>query len=368
MKILHLITTINRGGAENNLKELACGQAKQGEDVYVCYLKGDGYWQEELEKSEVKVLNLGLRFYGDLKPFFKLLKVVDSINPDISIAHMPPSEIYFSLIKAFRNNFNFFCGKHVDAQFYYGPFHRLFAKLCFKLSRGMICISNAVQSYWVSEPYLLKSHPSHVVHYGINASDYRRFDKKQINSLRSDLGLSRQDIVIGSIGRLVPQKDFRTLIKGFAEFFHKTELPIKLVLVGAGPERENLGSYAQIMGVEKEVKFLGFREDIPLLMSCFDIFALSSLYEGLGLVLLEAMASGKPVLASRVSAIPEIVVDGKTGFLFPRGDSNDLCAKLGKLMNFSTREEMGKAGFIRVREKFSLERQLKLISYVLRTI
>jgi glycosyltransferase involved in cell wall biosynthesis len=100
------------------------------------------------------------------------------------------------------------------------------------------------------------------------------------------------------------------------------------------------------------VIFAGFREDVPRIMRSFDLFALTSDFEGFGLVLLEAMSAGKPILATCVSAIPEVVQDGETGFLVPKQDHNAFTSAALRLLDPHLREAMGAAGERRVRELF----------------
>lgn len=92
MKIFHLITTINRGGAENHLLDLALAQKNTGHDVFIFYLKGNGYWKKKLESAGVNTFHLGMRFYGDLVPIFKIRFFLRKFNPDILHAHMPPAD------------------------------------------------------------------------------------------------------------------------------------------------------------------------------------------------------------------------------------------------------------------------------------
>ena len=133
----------------------------------------------------------------------------------------------------------------------------------------------------------------------------------------------------------------------------------RLVIVGVGPLMEELRQLADELGIASHVEWAGFREDIAAVMAGFDIFALTSLYEGLGLVLLEAMAAGVAVAATRVGAIPEVVVDGETGLLVEAGKPAELAAAFQKLSDGTVRARMGEAGRRRVIEHFTLERMWK---------
>ena len=117
-----------------------------------------------------------------------------------------------------------------------------------------------------------------------------------------------------------------------------------------------LKKMAEDLGIANTVKWVGFREDIGNVMNAFDIFALTSAYEGFGLVLLEAMAAGRVVVASNVSAIPEVVLNKKTGFLCPASDSEAFASAFFDLENEELRSQMGEAGKARVEKEFTLEK------------
>ncbi len=113
------------------------------------------------------------------------------------------------------------------------------------------------------------------------------------------------------------------------------------------------------MGVAARVHVLGPRKDVPALMHAMDVFAMPSIWEGFGLVLLEAMAAGRPIVASRVATIPEVVVDGLTGLLVPPGDPLALAEALAELANQpELAARLGQAGRERVRRQFSLEKMV----------
>jgi glycosyltransferase involved in cell wall biosynthesis len=144
---------------------------------------------------------------------------------------------------------------------------------------------------------------------------------------------------------------------------------VALVLVGEGPLRESLKAQVAAAGLESRVYFAGFRRQVRDLMPEFDVFALPSLWEGFGLVLLEAMAAGRAIVASRVSAIPEVVEDGVTGFLVPPGDSDALAEALVTLRRDGVkRERLGIAGAERLRRQFTLERMVERTIEVYRAV
>jgi glycosyltransferase involved in cell wall biosynthesis len=135
---------------------------------------------------------------------------------------------------------------------------------------------------------------------------------------------------------------------------------IRWVFCGDGPERVPLMRQAAELHLDGNVIFTGFRSDIRSVISGLDVFVLPSLMEGLGVSLIEAMAMGKPVVASRVGGIPEIVTDGETGFLVPPGSPEGIVARVGELLlNEGLRNKMGMNGKRVVLQKFTMERMAR---------
>jgi glycosyltransferase involved in cell wall biosynthesis len=132
-----------------------------------------------------------------------------------------------------------------------------------------------------------------------------------------------------------------------------------LLIAGAGDLEDYLRDLALEFGVAERVHVLGARKDVPALMHAIDVFAMPSIWEGFGIVLLEAMAAGRPIVASRVATIPEVVVDGETGVLVPPGAPSALAQALGTLARDAARaKRLGEAGRERLRRQFSIEKMV----------
>jgi glycosyltransferase involved in cell wall biosynthesis len=166
--------------------------------------------------------------------------------------------------------------------------------------------------------------------------------------------LESDDFVGIAVGRLVPVKGYRYLIEAIG--LVKKDTPhIRLVIAGEGSEREALEEQVHAGGLQENVLFLGLRRDIPEILSCGDLFLLSSLNEGFGLVLLEAMAMRLPIVATRVGGIPEVVVDGVTGILVaPANPAVMADAVLGMYRNRKWAKALGNAGYRRARSLFDI--------------
>jgi glycosyltransferase involved in cell wall biosynthesis len=162
----------------------------------------------------------------------------------------------------------------------------------------------------------------------------------------------REAIVIGGIGRLDPVKGYDALIQVVARLV--AEFPnVILALAGSGPDRERLSRIARESGIEPRVRFLGFHADVRPVYQALDVFAMPSLSEALPYAVLEAMASGLPVVGTTVGGVPEMIVPGETGLLVPPCDPNALAESLRVLLrDAGLRARMGAAGRERVMRHF----------------
>lgn len=198
----------------------------------------------------------------------------------------------------------------------------------------------------------LPPHKVVVIHNGIDPD--RFMSERRCAVIEGDRG--DRSVVLGTVARLAPQKGLATLLRAFALLEEQLAgaFDLRLVLVGDGPLLSELKTLARQLGIDRRVIFTGMRRDIPELLHSFDIFVLPSLTEGLPLTVLEAMAAGLPVVASRVGGIPEAVLDGQTGFLVPPGHEAALAGKLGHLVQQPEwRCRMGAAGRQRVLAEFT---------------
>jgi len=166
-----------------------------------------------------------------------------------------------------------------------------------------------------------------LIRYGI---DYPEFSIKEQN-LRKDLGISPNDLVVGMIACLKPQKSPQDFIK-LANLVNKIIPDIKFLLVGDGILRLNIERLIEKLNLKSSVILTGWRRDIPRILSVIDIFILTSLWEGLPIVVLEAMASSRPIVVTHTGGVQEAIIDGKTGFLVPPQDIGKMAERLITLL------------------------------------
>jgi len=248
---------------------------------------------------------------------------------------------------------------HNVDEFYTSPRYAPLAKLSARGLDRIIAISDAVADFLRTNAGL-PADKIERIHYGIDPSPY---DPSAVPPSRRADGDPLKRPTIGVVARLAPQKGHRVLFDALPAV--RDAFPnVVARLIG----HEELSTAAELRanaterGVADLVRFEGFRADIPQVMADLDVFVLPSLWEGFGLVLVEAMAAGRPVVASAVGPIPEIVVNGETGLLVPPGDPAALAGAIVRLLRDPDRAAaMGRAGRTRV------ERELQLGTMVART-
>jgi glycosyltransferase involved in cell wall biosynthesis len=210
-----------------------------------------------------------------------------------------------------------------------------------------IAVSNAVAQQ-LSNSFGIPSDKVKVVY---NCIPFAQFDRPGNHALKKTLSQGTERPLVLTVARLDEQKGHKFLLEAIRQ------VPEGIfVLAGDGPKRAALETQALDLGIADRVLFLGHRPDIPDLLASCDLFVLPSLYEGLPLSILEAMAAGKAVVATAVGGTPEAVLDGITGLLVPPGSPEALANAIRKVLShLELACKMGSAGKARIREEFSVE-------------
>lgn len=340
LKVTHILCFLEQegvsafSGAENHLFMLMDGQKKAGLDVelvMISYGLGAELMDKksELERSGIPVHNFRLKATGgkamhhasEARLIFELAGFLKSRRGRVIHAHMDVAGRVGRIAARMAG-----CGAvvqsfHNDSPYFASPRWRFELGLLDKFTRRTIAISDAVRDHLINNAGL-PAEKIVTVHYGVPPPETSR-DR---NLIRDELGIPRDAFVAGFVGRLHEQKDIPTLIAALEKLPHVTG-----VIIGGGELESSLRALVAKMGLSN-VLFLGYRADAVEIMPSFDVFCLTSRWEGLGLVLIEAMLRGVPIIGSRAGAIPEILGNGKFGALFDTGDS----ARLAELIE-STR-------------------------------
>ncbi len=368
MKILHTITSLDKGGAENHLSILSKEQSKNNNDISIFVSKNSFYWVNFLRKLNIQIYKP--KFFDESNLFFKILKLykdtvyliklINNIKPDILHAHLPYMELvsYFSLY--FSNHKpKFIITKHLDNIFFkqsdgqekslIGSF---IARVISKKTVKVIAISKAVKKFLISDFVGIKKNKIKIVNYGLDSVSVltrkegnKKFDKVKL--------LKKKNMILGCIARLVPQKSIDNILISLSKIKDKD---IKLIIVGNGPLKKDLKELARELNLNKQIFWYDFIDDLNTFYKTIDLFVLTSKYEGLGLVFLEAMLSKKPVICSNTSAMPEVITNNLNGFLVQPNNPIQLSNAILRLKNKKLRYKLGINGYNKVKKKFSIKK------------
>ncbi len=331
MSIAHIITTINRGGAENQLSQMIFEQKKYEKNISVIFLKGNGYWKKYLESNNV--LCIGPLFpqgnYLSLFCLLQLLRIILKNKFNILHLHMPPSLVVIFIVRIFFRQYTpaIIYTAHNDEPFFRNIyFEKFLTPKLFVIVDNVIAISKTVKKFLI-ENYLLKKNKISIVKYGFNKKFYsaEKYNKEELSYINSN------NIYIGTVARLVHQKRLDLLIDSFSRIHEKYLDKLRLVIIGDGILKDKLIDFSKIKGVYKKIIWINYTENVITHIKNWDLFCLTSQYEGFGLVLLEAIFSETPVLAMNTSSIKEII--GPCGETVKFGDVSAFSEKIIKIIN-----------------------------------
>nr|HID58909.1 glycosyltransferase [Desulfobacterales bacterium] len=363
IKIVHILKATGVCGTENHLLKLLPELDKRFNIHVVLLLENNNpvaEFRERLKKSGIRVHTITIRHHLDLLVIWKIYSTVKRIEPDIVHTHLIHGDLYGTIASRMAGVTRIVSSKHNPDPFRKNLLFRLLNKSISRYHRRVIAISDSLKDF-LHETEGIDIEKITVIKYGLDCKQAETDLGKsaRIESLRSEFRIPDDRVIIGNVARLIPQKGHLFLIEAFRRLV-RDGLKIVLVIVGDGYLRERLEREVTRKGLEDSVFFTGFRSDAVRLIAGFDIFVFPSIWEGFGLVLLEAMSWRKPVVASNVGAIPEIVVDGETGILVKAYDISDLKEAMRRLVESSeTRNYMGRKGYERLLSQFSVEKMVK---------
>ena len=296
-----------------------------------------------------------MRIAGDFDPLsiFKIINIYRKGKIDIVVANVGKDIRLAGLAAKFASNVSVIALHQVDSEIKNNLRYRITYN---SLAKLIVVNSFSTKNTLLKSAPWLMDEKIKVVYHGI---DSEKYTERNTTDLRSQLGLSQADLIIGFVGRLSVQKGIKYMLDAFRLIAEKYK-NVHLVIAGSGELEGMIKEVVTKFNLENRIHLLGFRKDIPNLMMTFDIFLLPSLWEGFGIVLIEAMAAGKPVVATSTSSIPEIVEDGRSGILVPPENAEAISDALIKLISEpELRTKFGKEGQKIVREKFTTERMIK---------
>lgn len=352
--VLQLMTDSKIGGAERVALCLAKGMNKERFNITVCCLAGKGPIMEEMEKGGIKAYSLGMANKWDFFRALKLISLLKSLNIQILHSHLFHANLLARLIGRLMGVPIIISTEHIMGL--EGRWRLFLNRITCGLVDMFIAVSFAVKEFMIKN-IGIKSSKITVVQNGIEYEGFQVFDSVKENKI-SEFAFKQDDKIVGTVARIHKQKGHIYLLSAAKEVVK--EVPeAKFLIVGDGPLKNDMEKVSVNLGIAKNVIFTGFYKDIPGILSILDVFVLPSLWEGLPITILEAMAMKKAVIATDVSGNPEVVADNVTGILIPAKNPHSLAQAIIKLIkDEGLRVKMGEAGYNRVRQFFNVNKMV----------
>lgn len=358
IRVLHVIETLDVGGAETVVANIANNMSPPFR-ADICCLMRSGPIAARIRPS-VEILELGKAMTGnDYRISFRLARLLRSRKVDIVQSHDWGTLLETITAATLAGTIAIHMAHGPTIQYSstdrWGRLKRTIRRkmerlASLKLHRA-IAVSEIVWRELVEDIGI----PVGKVVLIRNGIDLTPAPLGDLAAKRMRLGLSADDILLLAVGRLAEIKNYPLLLEALAGAVQQAPA-LKLAMVGDGPERTKLESLVARFGLSGRVHFLGERKDVRDWLALGHVFVLPSVYEGISIALLEAMAASLPVVVTRVGGNPEVVVDGENGFLVESGDAAGLaCALVALARDRALRERMGLAARARVETEFDLK-------------
>jgi glycosyltransferase involved in cell wall biosynthesis len=374
LRILRVIARLNVGGPARQVIVLDRLLRARGWDSLVAHGRvavGEASLEEAAHVAGVQLhpipaLGRRIRVWSDVAVFIHLLKMLWRVKPDVVHTHTAKAGALGRIAAAVYNGarspryrclvVHTFHGHVMHG--YFGPVTNWLVRFTERslalLADRIVTISERQHQDIVTRFRIAPAEKVSIVPLGFELEPF--FDLPPSDRVRRSLGVPADALVIGFVGRLVSIKDPLALVEAFAGLFEKCPAAV-LLIVGDGELRAAVEQDVQRRGLTRQVVFAGWREDLPSIYSAIDIVALTSRNEGTPVTLIEAMAAGRPVVATDVGGVADIVEHGTSGWLVEAGDRNGLLQALGRLARDpAERQRLGHNGRMRARARFQATR------------
>ncbi len=337
------------GGAEKAMVRILSGlDRKKYDTMAVSLQERSEKLLPELEKTKVKIVKLSATNKYDIRVAYKLYKLIKTFEPGVLICSLFHSTILGRLAGTLAKTPIIINWEHNED--FGSTLRMLLNRSTISLSDKIFCDSEKVRTQVIKQLRPNKNSVKTIPIGGVDLAQYSCPESKK-NSL----------VEVGTVGMLTRQKGFNYLIEA-AKLVLEKKSNARFSIAGDGPEFKNLQNLIEKLQLAERVNLLGFRRDIADLLSKWDIYVQPSMWEGLCITVVEAMACGLPVIASKVGGIAESIVDGRNGFLVPQKVPSVLAARILQLIEHpDLRIAMGRRSREIAEEKYCLQRMCRII-------
>lgn len=352
LKILIVVWGLRHGGGETRVYAMAKYMAARGHEVTVCCLRVKGEKGEQLEREGGKVIDLGKRYRYDLTTLPRLYRLMRRGKFDVVDGQMTSGFRWASVAGRLAGVPRIVATTY-NTRFWKSRARRILDTAFLHLADVIVTDSRTLVEEIVALSPSLKRKEFRVVYNGVDLSTNGPI--RPPAEVRTELGIAGGETVVGMVARIVPHKGHMEFLEAAKRI--AAEFPSARFLLVGRPE----GGYEKVVeariracGLESRARVFQYPGNIFDIMGILDVYALPSYSESLPNAVVEAMWMGTPVIATRITGLPEAVVDGKTGFLIPTGDPQAIYRKMRDLLaDPALRGQMGKAGRKFAEERFS---------------
>jgi glycosyltransferase involved in cell wall biosynthesis len=355
VRILFLSTSMGLGGADQQLLSAAQVLRDRGHEIRIVSLTPLGPMGLQARSLGLATDSLEMRRgVPDPRGLARLVRVVRAWKPDVVHSHMVHANLMARVLRLL-----------VPVPVLVSTIHNVYEggpllMAGYRLTNGLVdhmtIISQAAADRFVGER-IVPGRLLTVIANGVDTDRMRNLPPEGRAALRGGMSVGDQEFVWLAVGRFEVAKDYPNMLRAFADVRAREPRAV-LVIVGQGSLQAEAEALTAELGLREAVRFLGARDDVPAVMSAADGYVMSSAWEGMPMVLLEAAAAGLPIVATAVGGNGEVVRDGESGFLVPARDSEVLRAGMLRLMALpeEQRRAMGERGREHVRANYGLQR------------
>ena len=348
-RILHIISTLDRGGSQKSLARLAVDFPRDEFDVHVCAIAGGGPYEAELQAAGIPVTALGGRLTFDPFVYWKLRSLIRKLQPDLVQTWNFAANVH-GRAAAISGGVKTIVGGEQCVE-PWKPWHRVaIDRRLARRSARIVVNSVGVRDDFVGEGIAAEKFT--IIPSGISEHEGPPSDDASRATLLGELGLPEDARLIGAVGTLTSRKRLRDPLWA-ADLLKVIRDDVHFLIIGDGPERASLTRFRDLVEIRDRVHFLGHREDVPRLLSHLDLFWHASGYEGLPYPVMEAMAAALPVVATYIPGNRELIVPEETGYLVPVGARAEFARYANNLLDDAElAQRMGEAGRTKVLAEF----------------
>ncbi|MBF0571562.1 MAG: glycosyltransferase family 4 protein [Candidatus Omnitrophica bacterium] len=377
IKVLHIITRLDRGGSSINTIETVSRLDPNKFEAFLisgCTNDPDGSIEASLKMKNIRYvfftdLQREISVWKDIKAYFKLYNFIKRGRFDIVHTHSSKAGILGRWAAKYAGVKRIIHTPH--GHIFYGYFGPIQTALFIWLERTTALITDKIitltnRGKQEHIDFKIAACDKFVTIYsGIDPQAKTVFNSQEKKEqFKEQWHIPQKSFIFGYVGRLDPIKGISYLVDAISRMVRQYPQS-HLLLVGDGSERQKLRQKSDALGLNNHISFVGFQKEPDRFIECMDVFVLASLNEGMGRAILEAMAYGKPVIATKVGGVPELVEDGLSGLLVPARDTDAFVAAMIRLIkDRELLQGMGGQAKVRVGDNFSLDKMVRDIEHL----